>query len=278
MNQLLSGSLSSELNFDVPNHPLTTLVLRRRGLILRFVKNKLWQEAIKTVLEANPRYQQHGLVLKFKRILALQQAAAGRVDREFEWTVFAQLFRQIGHLEGSFFRRGLHCSNQPMFKVDLVGENAVDQGGPYREIFTAVANELMSPTGVLLLFVRTANARGAIGSGRDIFVPNPAARDTRALSRLMGAAILPGGALLALSLPSLLWKGLLGEEGDETDLMEIDLGLLTSLRALRDCPPAMAETGQFELVYGTVYTVTSADPSSTEDVPLLPGGERRDVT
>lgn len=50
------------------------------------------------------------------------------------------------------------------------GEGSTDAGGPYRECFSNLCQELM---GVLPLFVRTPNNTHAVGEGRDQFVPNP---------------------------------------------------------------------------------------------------------
>lgn len=91
------------------------------------------------------------------------------------------------------------------------------------------------------LFLPSPNRTNDTGLNREQFVVNPGATSSLAiemyhfLGRLMGAA-LRTSFTLPLSLPSLVWKQLLGESVDESDLEAVDKLCLQALRGLATLP------------------------------------------
>ena len=82
-----------------------------------------------------------------------------------------QAFRAIHGREPSSLRR-----RDQLWKVMLAGERAQDAGGPYRESWTMMAQDLMSSTLPLLKPCPNAQADATDGLNRDTWVLNPIAQ------------------------------------------------------------------------------------------------------
>jgi len=109
--------------------------------------------------------------------------------------------------------------------VEYQGEGGQDAGGLFRDSVTHICTELQ--TTALPLFVPCPNFKSKFGDNQEKFIPNPSSKSSLHLSmfafvgKLMGMAI-RGGHILNLDLPSLVWKPLVGESIDRTDLEAID--------------------------------------------------------
>ena len=119
-------------------------------------------------------------------------------------------------------RHGCIRASPQAFRVNFVGEAADDHGGPYREAITQICGELQS--GQLPLLLRCPNGRHGVGAGRDVYLPRPAASSARELGwfrfvgQLLGLALRQKETQLPLNLPSLVWKQLVSQPLDESDL------------------------------------------------------------
>ena len=95
------------------------------------------------------------------------------------------------------------------------------------EIFDEICRELQSPDGLLSLLVPCPNQLLSFGENREKFIPGARRTDYLSLKkyeflgRIMGMA-LRTGVKLALDLPSLFWKPLVGEEVTKEDLEAVD--------------------------------------------------------
>ena len=188
------------------------------------------------------------------------------------------------------------------------GEGGSDHGGLFRDSLREICAELQSD-GVsggsvscgLHLLVPCPNQRLARGANQDKWLPRPssatagigmrgvgagdysgggasaapgvggqALKMLKFLGALMGASLRTDSAL-ELDLPSLVWKPLVGELCDFSDLAAIDEALAADLVAIRDCqsPQHWATTW---------HSISWRVPSiSGHSIELLPGGANRKV-
>ena len=132
-------------------------------------------------------------------------------DTQGRWSCFGQAFRQMHSIAPSLLRR----DNQ-LYNTTFMGERAHDAGGPYRETYCEYATEMQSSA--LPLFLPSPNGRHSIGMNRDAWVPNP---DTSGGSSRLDMYSFAGKIFgitvrsqdyLSLTLPSIVWKVLCGEE------------------------------------------------------------------
>ena len=218
-------------------------------------KESVWRNCLDQSRTAQSR---EGGQITVNVMQAVEFAARRKVDVRFTRTLFGQVFTALRARDPKYLRVAL---NDRAFECKMAGMNAIDAGGPYREVLERMCEELQSS--VLPLFVPSANARAAVGDGRDRHVPAalPASAAARALrlaayqfvGQLMGLAIRSQN-LLPLNLPSIVWKQLTGGEAPTADdVRAIDVltsQLLQSLKkdtsadvfnmTMRDC--------QFEVV------------------------------
>lgn len=207
---------------------------------------------------------------------SLQQAqATGSVNKAHR-TVFGQLFTQVRSKPPKELR-----NKERAYYVSFVGEHADDYGGPYREVLSMASDELMST--ILPLFVLCPNGRDNVGQNMDRYVPNPSATDATSLAmfeflgQLMGVAIRTK-CPLELSLPSLVWKPLVGhavEFGDVEDVHESARLFVSRLKGMMTNPDLTPENWprvveKIGLTYSTVgFAGTTVDLfASGSDVPV----------
>ena len=96
---------------------------------------------------------------------------------------------------------------------------------------------LQAASSALLLLC--PNGKHGLGDNRSAFVPRPAAasaaelRQFHFLGKLMGCALLQSQMVLDLELAPHVWKRLVSQALDPTDLVEYDEAEFTSLQRLR---------------------------------------------
>lgn len=158
--------------------------------------------------------------------------------------------------------------------MQYVGEGGIDAGGLYRDAMTQISQELQSPH--IPLFVPCPNARHGVGVTLDKFLPNPTCPDAflpyfTFIGKLMGVAIRTRTPL-ELDLPSLVWKPLVGQSLDASDVAAVDQILDSAMKGLLD-DAALNEKGVdaecFADLYDLNFTYSSSDGRMVE---LLPGG------
>jgi len=181
---------------------------------------------------------------------AASSARARRASGDARHSIFSQLRRALAHNK-SFALRAHDAQRAPplLWRTTLVGEGAVDGGGPFREVLNQAIDELMEaepaaagepPGCALSLLQPTPNARlgGAAAECADCRMPSTAAslsgeeaEGCLFLGRLIGAAVRTGN-LLPLRLPPLTWKQLLGCKLGLADLAEVDKAVADRLRCV----------------------------------------------
>jgi hypothetical protein len=185
---------------------------------------------------------------------------------------FIQAFQQLGKVPAKQFRANLN-HHECLFTVRLQGEPGIDQGGLFRDVFTRIIEDALSPH--LDLFLSTANARRGVGSNMDKFVPNPKQTAPEALAmfeflgRFLGVTI-RHSLYQPFDFAPIVWKLVGGEAVDKLDLAGIDahtVRFLDQVAEARD-EEAFASLGELR------YTVEGA---SGEPIDLFPGSSSRVV-
>ena len=168
-----------------------------------------------------------------------------------------------------------------LFTAIFVGEHSQDAGGPYRQTFSTMAQELETPS--LPLLLPTPNGIGKIGRNRERWLLHPRAADASATQRdmlgfvgkLMGFA-LRNEEFLPLSLAPLTWKALVGETPlSLDDLAGVDQALVASMERLRHIERDGVTEEMFESIIFESFDTLSTDGRRVE---LEPGGADRAVT
>ena len=158
------------------------------------------------------------------------------------------------------------------------------EGGPYRQFFTDISNELQPvftslheqyEQKKLHLFIPSPNRINEIGDFREKFMINPSKRSSYSLQLYEFIGLLMGCAFrtkvfLSLNLPTLFWKKMVGQSVSEDDLEEIDIGLIQMVKYCRTCNSEDLEDNMF-----LYFTVLMSDTSTVE---LIPDGKNVRVT
>jgi len=134
--------------------------------------------------------------------------------------VFTRAYEQLKNVSTTLFRPIKPTGSDPFlaFEVVLKGELVMGEGGPYRQFFADISQELQ-PNNISLtsqhknlnLLVPSPNNYSKLGEGRDKYVINPSAKESYQLALFEFLGILMGcsvrtGTHLTLDLPSLFWK------------------------------------------------------------------------
>jgi hypothetical protein len=137
-------------------------------------------------------------------------------------TAFGLALQQLRGVDRSLLRQRKPPGAEPHFSLRIVfaGENVEGQGGPYRQFFTDVVNELRDR---LPLLIPCPNAQSGVGKNRDRYVVCPSVKSAVALEMyeflgvLMGCA-LRTGVYVNIDLAPIFWKTLVGLPLSKSDL------------------------------------------------------------
>jgi len=202
------------------------------------------------------------------RMSAKKFQNSNKIDKKFETTVFSQVYREMKKKDNSDYYK---VKNSLLFRVNLKGENATDAGGPAREIFTMMFEDLMSKR--LDLFIPTPNQQAAFGLGRDLWTINPDANSIYHLDcfefigKVFAYSII-SKVYCPINLPNFVWKLILNINLKSDDLEEIDVVAYNSI--VKPClnPDVFVE----ELFALFDYATFTATLSNGEEIELIDGG------
>ena len=137
----------------------------------------------------------------------------------------------------------LRCRKRP-WKIKFIGEQAIDAGGPSRELLTEAAISIIEPTSQL--FVQVPNARNGIGSYRDTYIPFDKTGhrfdDYSTIGTFLGIIVRTG---LSQDLPfaPIVWKYIARERPTSEDILSIDESLSERFKHMKEA----AEEPDFEV-------------------------------
>jgi hypothetical protein len=214
-----SEKLLEDINQDSCESPFMHF-FQQIGYIIPFTKKA------RTLHEALASHKSKKLLVEFDRT---QDTRALEGDTSAN-TFFDQMIKQIPI--GQIIN--LHRPGKAPWKVELAHERGVDIGGPGRDMFAKVCEELMIPQ--LNLFTLTPNGRNHEGANQEVLIP-VAARDRNQFVYV--------GALLAVAVISnlpqqfkfsrLLWAFLSSGKLSIADVNENDETFRESVAHIRQC-------------------------------------------
>jgi len=163
--------------------------------------------------------------------------------------------------------------NAQLWNCSFSGEGSIDVGGPYRESLTYAIQDLQS--GTLPLFTLCPNGKNAVGLNREKFIPNASKTESEYLRMYEFVGVLMGIALrtkqtLAFDFPAFVWKKLLHQSVDISDLEAVDK---LCVQALNEISNVKKDNFNF-IVYETFTTALS----NGDVIELCPDGKQIDVT
>ncbi|CAM9164819.1 unnamed protein product [Ectocarpus sp. 8 AP-2014] len=240
-----------------------------RGLIFRAIKEPVLLSAL-----SDTAYADGGQFnLNLSRSKAAKHIHLGRTDTEGRWSVFGQAFRQMNTMHPRSLR-----THSKLYNCVFMGERSQDAGGPYRESWSMYAQELQSSA--LPLLIRTPNGVHAAGMGRDRYVPNPGATSPDQVEMFVFLGKIMGHAMrskeyIGLNLSVVVWKALVGQEVQLSDLENVDVLLTRSMQDIRTIDQKGVTRTLFSDIVMENFTAVSLD---NREVELKPGGKNISVT
>ena len=187
------------------------------------------------------------------RSRCFKYASRGEVDTEGRWSVFGQIYRRLSSVPVNALRR-----TEQLWDTVFAGERAHDAGGPYRECWSALCADLMSPH--LPLLLPCPNNVGKVGVNQETFLVNPdCARSPVQMDMLVCLGKLMGIAaraknFLDLYLAPMVWKMLVQQPVSLEDLRAMDVtgaNQLQSYRARRGMSEATWSSDYSDLFFAT---------------------------
>ncbi|EAX99209.1 hypothetical protein TVAG_236540 [Trichomonas vaginalis G3] len=201
-------------------------LLAARTAIATRHKQGIFKERVSNNLKDNNR-----LHLRFNRSRAILHM--NRPDHPSASTLLRQLIEQVPlRLIDSLKRDSVP------WHVDLIGEGALDAGGPSRDIFSQMCIELFHPsTG---LFISSPNTQYLPRNAQNVdrFVPNPSCTD---LVQLEYAGVLMSIAYVSrmpqpFRFAEFVWRFLTGHQLTIEDIYSVDSAFASSIKAFKENP------------------------------------------
>ena len=258
------------------------LVLSVRHLIFFDVKLSIWQQLLERTTTHTPDGDDEFSVPQEVQEVQVERNYASKLTQDSDIAIqrraalFAQAHDKLGDIRLSRLRQTWSNASNPQpraFRVKFFGEGVVDQGGPYRALFTDIIEELQTKK-LLDLFV---SHKGVKEDDEDGVTFNSGAVSQRDLSmlrffgHLLGVAI-RCGIQLDLRLPPFFWKRLTGHPLDRLELRELDLELHHQLQSITQ---AASQEDLDEMLEHSGFCISAFD---TRTVDLLPLGQSMRVT
>nr|CCC47339.1 conserved hypothetical protein, fragment [Trypanosoma vivax Y486] len=183
-------------------------------------------------------------------------------------SVFGQLFIQLNASHAATFYAS------PMFTVNLAGFASIDAGGPYRDVISQLAAEIMTthPGG---MFQTNPLFRRCEHGGQVVVMPNMLVTlnmQSSLMFEFFGkllAYCFVSEDILAVAFPPLFWKLLLSENISPRDLNVVDGVLMQQLNPEQPPAHAQEELGQGFPVTRSHYAALPSNGLQLERTPQL---------
>mmetsp|Transcript_12472 Transcript_12472/g.20956 ORF Transcript_12472/g.20956 Transcript_12472/m.20956 type:complete len:328 (+) Transcript_12472:25-1008(+) len=224
--------------------------------------------------------------------------------------MFTQAYEQMRDIDLGALRPSQPGGTAPhiSFEIYFKNEDVEGMGGPYRQFFSDIAQELQvvqsksindddedkeegeaennneaqagdAEDGKQYIGLLCASKNMLRGSdkGKDKFTLNPSKSGSNELSLFNFLGVLMGVCIrtstnLSINLPSLFWKQLVGQRLAYEDIEELDDGIIEQLREMLECADEEEFTHKFTDRYFTV------ELSDSTEVELVEGGAKKELT
>jgi len=188
--------------------------------------------------------------------------------------IFEQVAKQIVNIDAELLRLPSRA-----WKVKLVGEGADDAGGVFDDTIAQMMEELQTQT--IKLLILTPNGRNETGYNQDRFLLNSKMKSFKQLQQFQFLGVLFGVAIrtkkpLALPLSPLIWKMIIGEPLNLSDLEENDIYYAQNLTSIQNIHQTGVTEDNFEEAI-PFLNMTGTDWTDNT-VPLIPNGHFIPVT
>ena len=189
-------------------------------------------------------------------------------------TLFHQLYEKLSGVRGHTLRLQysgiLDGGQKRCVRFEFKGEGVADNGGPYREVFIHICEELQSAA--LPLFLHSQNHIVGMGERREVWVPNTSLATSSSelakysfVGKLLGMAH-RGEIQMDLAFPPSFWKALAGIPLTAEDLKDVDLCSYEAMRSIRSLSREMFDE------YGGFMWTTEHSGSKLPVTELRPNG------
>lgn len=202
--------ISSKYNFGFPFS-----VSKGQEEIISYFKQQLLTHLINT--HGNDKYRH----VTFDRMSAYFAYSGGRGQ-----TLFRQFAKQMWHTNSKIGKIAFFTTD---WHIDLRGEGAIDAGGPRREAFDELCNEIIEHD---FIFEESPNSK-ELGEG--IKIPKYGANynDLKLAGAVMAASVNLNAAQ-PFKLEPFIWRCLCGEPLKIEDMLEIDDELKSTVNAIKN--------------------------------------------
>ena len=190
-----------------------------------------------------------------------------------EESLFLQAYEQGKDIDPAFYRSSKVPGDPHIgFKIEFKGELVQGIGGPYRQFFSDISNELIpndKNAKKLGLFCPTANNTAQTGEAKNKFTITPSYNSNIELNHYEFLGIIMGvcirtGVHIPLDLCSLIWKKLTDTPINVEDIKELDEGIIEQINFISEI-----DTESFE-GYGLNYSCELSDGTLYD---LIPNGK-----
>ncbi|KNC55371.1 uncharacterized protein AMSG_11027 [Thecamonas trahens ATCC 50062] len=255
---------------------VAAMVCAGRGVLMRMIKSP----QMSAVLEATTGESKGSREIKINRLKATQAREAVESGALSASERAARcMVGQAAELVVTWPAAALRSRSDQLWKIKFLNEGSVDAGGPYREMFSNWSAELMT-AGLVDVLIPSPNMVHGLGETRDAWVVRPGAtgvRDQvvmRFVGRLMGVAVRTSETL-DLALCSLVWKAVVGEARDISDLAMVDTMAAQALAYVERIDEEGVDASCFTDIIDEMFEATLSDGTRVE---VLPGGSSEPVT
>jgi len=265
--------LSSIISNSNQNNFIQKVITKNLNLIQPSKRlSILWEKIERLRISVNP----NDYPITLNRMKAVKFYEKGISDTNGENTLFKQLFSKMKKFP---LKNYLCKKSERLFRVYFKGEGASDMGGPYRDLFSNISEEMHSD--YLDLFIRTPNNKNEIGNFRDKFIPKPSSKSTIHqecyffISCLIASAI-ASGQLMSLNLHPLVWKMMLNRKVTFNEFDSIDKHFCKIMSDLEKCDMDKIITEEeFAETFDLYFTILLSDKT---EIDLIPNGKKTKVT
>lgn len=254
-NNFIQKVISKNLNYIQPSKRLSIL----------------WEKISRLRKSVNP----NETAITLNRMKAIRFYEKGVPDTNGENTIFKQLYSKMKKFP---IKNYLCEKNDRLFRVYFKGEGASDMGGPYRDLFSNISEELQSD--YLDLFIKTPNNKNDIGNLRDKYIPNPSAKSSshQELYYFLGcliASAIASGQMLSLNLHPIVWKMMLNRKINFSEFESVDKHFFKIITDLEKAEEKIKTEEEFAEVFDLNFTILLSDKTELE---IIPNGKRTRVT